>query len=84
MTEQQVPLVFEVWRGVGAPKGTPKEALAKLEEAFAQAAKDKAFTEAAQKFGFTVNYQTGAAFAKFLQGQDELVGRLMKKINVKK
>jgi tripartite-type tricarboxylate transporter receptor subunit TctC len=84
MTEQQVPLVFEVWRGVGAPKGTPREVLAKLEEAFAQAAKDKAFTDAAQKFGFTINYQTGVAFAKFLQGQDELVGRLMKKINVKK
>jgi tripartite-type tricarboxylate transporter receptor subunit TctC len=84
MTEQQIALVFEVWRGVGAPKGTPREVLAKLEDAFAQAAKDKAFTEAAQKFGFTVNYQPGAQFAKFLQAQDELVGRLVKKINVKK
>ena len=84
MTEQQIPLVFEVWRGVGAPKGTPKEVLAKLEAAFAQAAKDKAFTDAAQKFGFTINYQSGADFAKFLQSQDELVGRLMKKINLPK
>lgn len=84
MIEQQVPLVFEVWRGVGAPKGTPKEVLAKLEAAFAQAAKDKAFADAAQKFGFTINYQSGADFAKFLQGQDELLGRLMKKINLKK
>ena len=84
MTEQQIPLVFEVWRGVGAPKGTPKEVLAKLEAAFAQAAKDKAFTDAALKFGFTINYQSGADFAKFLQSQDELVGRLMKKINLPK
>jgi tripartite-type tricarboxylate transporter receptor subunit TctC len=84
MSEQQVPLVFEVWRGVGAPKGTPRAVLAKLEEAFAEAAKDKAFTDAAQKFGFTVNYQPGTDFAKFIQGQDDLVGRLMKKINVKK
>jgi tripartite-type tricarboxylate transporter receptor subunit TctC len=84
MTEQQVALIFEVWRGVGAPKGTPKEVLAKLEAAFAQAVKDKAFIDAAQKFGFTVNYQPGAAFTKFLHGQDELVGRLMKRINVKK
>ena len=84
MTEQQIPLVFEVWRGVGAPKGTPKEVLTKLEAAFAQAAKDKAFTDAAQKFGFTINYQSGADFAKFLQSQDELVGRLMKKINLPK
>jgi tripartite-type tricarboxylate transporter receptor subunit TctC len=73
-----------VWRGVGAPKGTPREVLAKLEDAFALAAKGKAFTDAAQKFGFTVNYRPGADFAKFLQGQDDLVGRLMKKINVKK
>ena len=84
MTEQQIPLVFEVWRGVGAPKGTPKEVLTKLEAAFAQAAKDKAFTDAALKFGFTINYQSGADFAKFLQSQDELVGRLMKKINLPK
>lgn len=83
MTEQQVPLVFEVWRGVGAPKGTPREVLAKLEDAFAQAAKDKAFTEAAQKFGFTVNYQPGADFGKFLQSQDNLIARLVKKINLK-
>ena len=84
MTEQNVPVIFEVWRGVGAPKGTPKEVLAKLEAAFAQAAKDKAFVDAAQKFGFTINYLSGADFAKFLQVQDELVGRLMKKINLKK
>jgi tripartite-type tricarboxylate transporter receptor subunit TctC len=84
MTEQQVPLIFEVWRGVGAPKGTPREVLAKLEEAFARAAKDKTFTDAAQQFGFTVKHQPGPDFAKFLQGQDELVGRLMKKINLKK
>ncbi len=84
MTEQQVPLIFEVWRGVGAPKGTPREILAKLEGAFAQAVKDKAFVDAAQKFGFTINYQPGADFTKFLQGQDELVGRLVKKINLKK
>ena len=84
MTEQNVSVVFEVWRGVGAPKGTPKELLAKLEEAFGQAAKDKAFVDAAQKFGFTINYLSGADFAKFLQSQDELVGRLVKKINLKK
>ena len=84
MIEQQIPLVFEVWRGIGAPKGTPKEVLAKLEAAFAQAAKDKAFTDAAQKFGFTINYQSGVDFAKFLQSQDELVGRLVKKIDLKK
>lgn len=84
MTEQQVPLVLEVWRGVGAPKGTPKEVLAKLEAAFAQAAKAKAFADAAQKFGFTINYLPGADFEKFLRGQDELVGRLVKKINLKK
>ena len=84
MTEQNVKVVFEIWRGVGVPKGTPKEILAQLEAAFAQAAKDKAFVDAAQKFGFTINYLPGAEFAKFLQGQDELVGRLVKKIGLKK
>jgi hypothetical protein len=40
--------------------------------------------DAAQKFGFTINYLPGAEFEKFLQSQDELVGRLVKKINLKK
>lgn len=84
LKEQNVSVVFEVWRGVGAPKGTPKDVLAKLESAFARAAKDTAFLDAARKFGFTINYLSGADFMTFLHGQDELVGRLMKKIKPKK
>ena len=82
--EQGVPVAFDVWRGVGAPKGTPKDVIAKLEAAFAQAVRDKSFVDAATKFGFTINFLPAGEFEKFLQSQSELVARLMKKINLKK
>jgi tripartite-type tricarboxylate transporter receptor subunit TctC len=84
LKELGVNVVFDVSRGIMAPKGTPADVLAKLESACAAAAKDPAFAEAMKKQGTDVRYLDRKAYAAWLKQTDELNKTIAKDLGLLK
>jgi tripartite-type tricarboxylate transporter receptor subunit TctC len=72
LKELGIDVLYAVNRGIVAPKGTPEEALAKLEDACAKASKDRAVAESMKKHGTDVEFLGRKAYAEFLQKNDKL------------
>jgi len=84
LKELGVNVVFDVSRGIMAPKGTPADVLAKLESACAAAAKDPAFAEAMKKQGTDVRYLDRKAYGAWLRQADELNRTIAKDLGLLK
>jgi tripartite-type tricarboxylate transporter receptor subunit TctC len=84
LKELGVNVVFDVSRGIMAPKGTPADVLAKLESACAAAAKEPAFAEAMKKQGTEVRYLDRKAYAAWLKQTDELNKTIAKDLGLLK
>jgi tripartite-type tricarboxylate transporter receptor subunit TctC len=84
LKELGVNVVFDVNRGLMAPKGTPADVMAKLESACAASAKDPAFAEAMKKQGTDVRYMDRKAYAAWLKQADELNKTLAKDLGLLK
>ncbi len=84
LKELGVNVVFDVSRGIMAPKGTPADVLARLESACAAAAKDPAFAEAMKKQGTDVRYLDRKAYAAWLKQTDDLNRTIAKDLGLLK
>jgi len=84
LKELGVNVVYDVNRGVMAPKGTPADVLAKLESSCAAAAKEPAFKEAMKKQATDVRYMGRKQYADWLKGNDELNKTLAKDLGLLK
>jgi tripartite-type tricarboxylate transporter receptor subunit TctC len=69
-----------LWRGISAPKGTPKAVIAKLQDAAKKAVESPEFKEAGKKIGFTPAYQPSDAFNKMVAEDDKLTATVIKEI----
>jgi len=67
------------WRGLAVPKGTPKEIVAKLEDAFTKASKDPAFVEFMKKAAFNIDYKNAADFKAFMAQERESTKKMLGK-----
>ena len=84
LKELGVDVVYEVSRGLMAPKGAPNDVMAKLESACRQAAKDSAFSDAMKKQGTRVNFLDRKGYAEFLKKNDELNRNISKELGLLK
>jgi tripartite-type tricarboxylate transporter receptor subunit TctC len=84
LKELGVNVVFDVNRGLMAPKGTPGDVIAKLEAACAAAAKEPAFAAAMKLQGTDVRFMNRAAYSDWLKGNDELNRNLAKDLGLLK
>ena len=84
LKELGVNVVYDVNRGLLAPKGTPADVLAKLESACAAAAKEPAFADAMQKQGTDVRFMDRKAYAAWLKQNDALNKTLAKDLGLLK
>jgi tripartite-type tricarboxylate transporter receptor subunit TctC len=66
------------WRGIAAPKGTPKEIIAVLEDAVAKVHKSEDFLKFMKNRGYGVRWMGSAEFAGFLAKADKDNGEVMK------
>ncbi len=71
LKELGVNVVYDVNRGMLAPKGTPAAVLAKLESACALAAKDPGFADAMKRQGTSVRYLDRKGYASWLKQTDD-------------
>jgi len=84
LKELGVNLVYDVNRGILAPKGTPEDVQAKLESACAAAAKEPAFVEAMKKQGTQANYLGRKAYGEWLKKNDQLNHDIAKNLGLLK
>jgi tripartite-type tricarboxylate transporter receptor subunit TctC len=84
LKELGVDVVYDVNRGLLAPKGTPADVLGKLERSCAAAAKEPSFGEAMKKQGTDVRYMGRAAYTKWLKEADDLNRKLAKDLGLLK
>ena len=84
LKELGVNVVYDVNRGIMAPKGTPADVIAKLESSCAAAAKEGAFAEAMKKQATDVRYMDRKTYAAWLKQNDELNRKLAKDLGLLK
>jgi tripartite-type tricarboxylate transporter receptor subunit TctC len=80
--EQGFDVVYTLWRGVLAPKGTPRPIIEKLAMAFKQMTDDKSFRALVKQLGDDVNYLGTDEFEKVWRAEYEShkeLGRFYKK-----
>jgi tripartite-type tricarboxylate transporter receptor subunit TctC len=82
--ESGVDLAMTLWRGVAVPKGTPADAIARLERAFVGAAQSGEFREFAGRMGAAVEVLGARDFDRFMASDDREVAGLMEQIGLKK
>ena len=78
--QQGYDLDLGLWRGISVPKGTPKEVIAKLQDAVQKAVESPEFRDAGQKIGFTPAYQPSDAFTKMIAEDDARLAVVIKEI----
>jgi tripartite-type tricarboxylate transporter receptor subunit TctC len=84
LKELGVDVVFDVNRGLMAPKGTPAGVVAKVGAACAAAAKEAEFAKAMKLQGTDVRYMERAAYARWLKEADDLNRNIAKDLGLLK
>jgi tripartite-type tricarboxylate transporter receptor subunit TctC len=82
--EQGFDVSLEAWRGIAAPKGTPKPAIAILEAAIRKTAESPEFAQASEKLGVRPAFMPAAEFGDLIAKEDVELARLMQLIGLKK
>lgn len=67
------------WRGLAVPKGTPKEVVDILEDAFTKAVNEQGFKDFMKKAAFNVDYKSGADFYAFMEEQHVATEKMLSK-----
>jgi tripartite-type tricarboxylate transporter receptor subunit TctC len=78
--QQGYNIDMPLWRGLSAPKGTPKAVIAKLQDAVKKAVEAPEFKEAGKTLGFTPAYQPSDVFTKFVAEDDKRIAAVIKQI----
>lgn len=84
LKELGINVVYDVNRGIMAPKGTPADVIGKLGSACAAAVKEPEFAKAMKLQGTEVRYLDRAAYAKWLKQNDDLNHKLAKDLGLLK
>ena len=80
--EEGVDVVFLMWRGVLAPKGTPRPVIEKLAAAFKKMTEDRTVIDMLKKFGDPPSYLGPDEFGKLWRAEYESykeIGKIYKK-----
>lgn len=80
--EQGIDFTLSQWRGVAAPKGTPREYIDHVHDAFKATMEDEEFKRLADDAGLLINYMGTDEFAEHVQEQDEFFENLIKTHNL--
>ena len=82
--EQGVDVSLEAWRGIAAPKGTPKSAIATLEAAIRKTTESPDFAQSCGKLGVRPAFMAAEEFGNLIAKEDAELARIMQLIGLKK
>ncbi len=83
LKEKGYDVQFSVWRGIGLPKGAPKEALDKWRDVAKKVYADPTFQNTIVKQSLTLSWADTPEFAADIAAQNEVFKQLMPKLNLK-
>ncbi len=75
---------LDMWRGIAAPKGTPKPVIAKLQDAIKRTVDSQAFKDAGKTVGFMPAYLSADDFGKLIASDDIKLAQVMTELGLKK
>lgn len=82
--EQGFDVDVVMWRGIVAPKGTPKDVIDKLQTAIQKVVASSEFKGQSEKLGFETGFLPAAEFGKQIASDDAVIGKLMVELGLKK
>jgi tripartite-type tricarboxylate transporter receptor subunit TctC len=82
--EQGVDVSLEAWRGIAVPHGTPRAAIAALENAIRRTVESSEFQKGAENLGVRPAFLPAAQFSELISKEDAALSRLMQLIGLKK
>jgi tripartite-type tricarboxylate transporter receptor subunit TctC len=82
--EQGFDVSLAAWRGIAAPKGTPKPVVATLEAAIRKTAESSEFAQACERLGVHPAFLSAGDFGNLIASEDVELARLMQLIGLKK
>ncbi len=77
LREEGIDVVFNMWRSVLAPKGTPPPVLDKLEGAFRKISEDKSFQALIKQLGDEIQFQGGKEFEATWRAEWDQVAKIV-------
>ncbi len=77
-------VALDMWRGIAAPKGTPKAIVTKLQNAIKQTVESQPFADAGKAIGFTPAYLSADDFGKLIARDDAKLAQVMTDLGLKK
>lgn len=80
--ENDIDLVYGLWSGFLAPKGTPDDIVKKLSEALHKLTRSARLLDFANSNGFSIEVKGPADFERFLKAEDERIGTVAKKYDL--
>ena len=75
---------LEAWRGIAAPRGTPKAAIESLEGAIKKTVESPEFVQGCEKLGVRPAFMPAAEFGILIAREDTDLARIMQLIGLKK
>lgn len=82
--EQGYKVALDMWRGIAAPKGTPKAVVTKLQDAIKKTIESSEFVAAGKTVGFTPAYLPADDFGKLIASDDQRLADVMAELGLKK
>ena len=82
--EQGVNVSLEAWRGIAAPKGTPRGVIAQLENAIRKTVEEPEFVKGSENLNVRPAFAPTAEFGDLIAKEDTDLARLMQIIGLKK
>ena len=82
--EQGYDVDLVMWRGLAVPKGTPKDAVAKLEAGARRVVASQRFKDVSAKLGFEPAFLPAAEFGALIARDDAAIAALMTQLGLKK
>jgi tripartite-type tricarboxylate transporter receptor subunit TctC len=83
-SEQGFDVDLVMWRGLAAPKGTPKDVIARLENAARRVVATPRFKDLSAKLGFEPAFLPAAEFGALVARDDAAIAALMMQLGLRK
>ena len=84
LKEKGIDLSIGTWRGIFAPKDTPDDVCAKLEESFGNSSESEEFKTALDKLNLGFKYLNAQELEEFLEQQNKQFEELSKSMDLNK
>jgi tripartite-type tricarboxylate transporter receptor subunit TctC len=82
--EQGFDVSLEAWRGIAAPRGTPKPVIAVLEAAIQKTTESPEFAQATERLGVRPAFMPAEEFGRLIAKEDQELLRIMQIIGLAK